>query len=49
MRQPDAPTVEIEAQLAGHLCRCTGYGGVKRAVARLFAGQGVGLKQDAIA
>jgi carbon-monoxide dehydrogenase small subunit len=49
MRQPDAPTFEIEAQLAGHLCRCTGYGGVKRAVARLFAGQGVGLKQDAIA
>jgi carbon-monoxide dehydrogenase small subunit len=42
--QPNAPPAEIEAQLAGHRCRCTGYGGIKRAVARLFAGQ----KQDAV-
>jgi carbon-monoxide dehydrogenase small subunit len=48
-RQPEAPAVEIEALLAGHLCRCTGYGGIKRAVARLFAGQGVGRELDAIA
>lgn len=31
------PTVaEAEELLSGHLCRCTGYGGIKRAVARLF-------------
>jgi carbon-monoxide dehydrogenase small subunit len=44
VRQPEAPPAEIEGQLAGHLCRCTGYGGIKRAVARLFAGQ----KQDPV-
>jgi carbon-monoxide dehydrogenase small subunit len=48
-RQPDAPAAEVEAQLAGHLCRCTGYGGIRRAVARLFAGQSISLPLDAIA
>jgi carbon-monoxide dehydrogenase small subunit len=32
--RPSAP--EVEGMLVGHLCRCTGYGGIKRAVARLF-------------
>jgi len=27
---------EAEDLLSGHLCRCTGYGGIRRAVTRLF-------------
>ncbi|WP_341677383.1 (2Fe-2S)-binding protein [Niveibacterium sp. SC-1] len=32
--RPDAACAR--AQLAGNLCRCTGYGGIQRAVERLF-------------
>jgi aerobic carbon-monoxide dehydrogenase small subunit len=32
---PDAPAEELLAGLAGNLCRCTGYGSIARAVARL--------------
>jgi carbon-monoxide dehydrogenase small subunit len=37
-RQVPRPTpAEAQALLCGHICRCTGYGGIRRAVARLFA------------
>lgn len=32
--RPSAP--EVELALSGHLCRCTGYGGIRRAVGTLF-------------
>jgi carbon-monoxide dehydrogenase small subunit len=33
---PRPTAAEAEELLSGHLCRCTGYGGIKRSVARLF-------------
>ncbi len=36
--RPLRPTpAEAEDLLVGHICRCTGYSGIRRAVARLFA------------
>ncbi|MDP2800294.1 MAG: 2Fe-2S iron-sulfur cluster-binding protein [Phreatobacter sp.] len=32
--RPSAP--EVELALSGHLCRCTGYGGIRRAIRALF-------------
>lgn len=32
--RPSVP--EVELALAGHLCRCTGYGGIRRAIRALF-------------
>lgn len=37
-RQPRPSAQEATAQLCGQLCRCTGYGGLQRAVATLFTG-----------
>ena len=34
---PRPDLAEAEALMVGHLCRCTGYGGIRRALARLFA------------
>ncbi|MEW6249923.1 MAG: molybdopterin cofactor-binding domain-containing protein, partial [Planctomycetota bacterium] len=34
-RNPHPTTVEIKEALAGHLCRCTGYAGILRAVERV--------------
>ncbi len=35
--QTPRPTLaEAEALMVGHLCRCTGYGGIRRALVRLF-------------
>ena len=35
--QAPRPTLaEAELLAVGHLCRCTGYGGIRRALARLF-------------
>jgi len=31
---------EAAASLCGNLCRCTGYGGVSRAIERLFPASG---------
>jgi Aerobic-type carbon monoxide dehydrogenase, small subunit CoxS/CutS homologs len=31
-RNPDPAPLEIEEALSGNICRCTGYGGIKRAV-----------------
>lgn len=33
-RNPEPTDEEIEEALSGNLCRCTGYGGIKRAVCR---------------
>ena len=35
-QQPPPTTAEAEALLCGNLCRCTGYGGIRRAVRELF-------------
>jgi carbon-monoxide dehydrogenase small subunit len=35
-RDPRPTESEAEALLAGQLCRCTGYGGLRRALAMLF-------------
>jgi carbon-monoxide dehydrogenase small subunit len=33
---PERPTVEaMEAAMSGHICRCTGYQGIRRAIRRL--------------
>lgn len=36
--RPDATPDEIEQALAGHICRCSGYEGLRRAIAKLCAG-----------
>ena len=36
--RPDATPDEIEQALAGHICRCSGYEGMRRAIAKLWAG-----------
>ena len=33
---PRPTAAEAELLMAGHLCRCSGYGGLRRAIARLF-------------
>ena len=38
-RTPRPTSNEVEAMIAGHLCRCTGYAGIRRAIAALFAGK----------
>jgi carbon-monoxide dehydrogenase small subunit len=35
-RLPRPDAAEAELLMAGHLCRCSGYGGLRRAIARLF-------------
>lgn len=35
-QQPRPTAAEAEAQMCGNLCRCTGYGGIRRAVQELF-------------
>ena len=36
-RLPDATEAEIRSELAGNLCRCTGYVGIVRAIERVLA------------
>ena len=36
-QQPRPDAAQASAQLCGQLCRCTGYGGLQRAVAQLFS------------
>jgi carbon-monoxide dehydrogenase small subunit len=38
-RRPDATEAEVREQLAGNICRCTGYGRILDAVARLVTGR----------
>jgi aerobic carbon-monoxide dehydrogenase small subunit len=35
--EPHLAPAEAEALLVGQICRCTGYGGLRRALARLFS------------
>lgn len=35
LQHPDASAAELEQALYGNLCRCTGYGGLKQAIAAL--------------
>jgi carbon-monoxide dehydrogenase small subunit len=37
MRLPDADEARIRKELAGNLCRCTGYAGIVRAIAKVLA------------
>jgi len=39
MRLPDADEARIRKELAGNLCRCTGYVGIVRAIQRVLSGQ----------
>jgi carbon-monoxide dehydrogenase small subunit len=36
MRLPDADEVRVREELAGNLCRCTGYVGIVRAILRVL-------------
>jgi len=36
LRLPDADDARIRKELAGNLCRCTGYVGIVRAIARVL-------------
>jgi carbon-monoxide dehydrogenase small subunit len=36
-RLPDADEARVREELAGNLCRCTGYVGIVRAVLRVLA------------
>jgi carbon-monoxide dehydrogenase small subunit len=36
-RLPNADEARIRLELAGNLCRCTGYSGIVRAIARVMA------------
>src|SRR3546814_16552238 len=38
---PQASEAEMEAAMSGHICRCTGYQGIRRAI-RQLAGQTAG-------
>ncbi|KKW67084.1 xanthine dehydrogenase [Lampropedia cohaerens] len=35
-QRPQPSRADVEAQMCGNLCRCTGYGGIRRAIAALF-------------
>ena len=37
IRLPEADEARIRKELAGNLCRCTGYAGIVRAIARVLA------------
>ena len=42
-RLPDADEDRIRLELAGNLCRCTGYNGIVRAIGRVLADRGVAV------
>ena len=37
-RNPDPSVEEVEEMLSGHICRCTGYVGIKKAVLEVASG-----------
>jgi aerobic carbon-monoxide dehydrogenase small subunit len=39
-KRPRPLREEVEEMIAGHLCRCTGYAGIRRAIAALFDAAG---------
>jgi aerobic carbon-monoxide dehydrogenase small subunit len=42
LRLPEADEARIREELAGNLCRCTGYVGIVRAIERVLAARGPG-------
>jgi carbon-monoxide dehydrogenase small subunit len=42
VRLPDADERRIRVELSGNLCRCTGYGGIVRAIGRVLAERSAG-------
>jgi carbon-monoxide dehydrogenase small subunit len=47
LRLPDADAARIRLELAGNLCRCTGYAGIVRAVQRVLADDSLALTRPA--
>lgn len=43
LRLPDADEVRVREEMAGNLCRCTGYRGIVRAVLRVLAARRQGF------
>lgn len=39
LRLPDADEARVRKELAGNLCRCTGYAGIVRAILRVLEGR----------
>jgi carbon-monoxide dehydrogenase small subunit len=42
LRLPDADEARVREEMAGNLCRCTGYRGIVRAILRVLAGRRAG-------
>jgi len=45
-RQPPPDLAQAQALAAGNICRCTGYGGIKRAMQQLFPATVTGLENN---
>ena len=48
LRLPDADETRIRKELAGNLCRCTGYVGIVRAIQRVLAQRGNGREASVV-
>ena len=46
MRLPDADEARVREELAGNLCRCTGYVGIVRAIARVLESRRSAARAD---
>jgi len=47
LRLPDADAARIRLELAGNLCRCTGYAGIVRAIRRVLADDSLRIERTA--
>jgi len=48
LRLPDADDARIRREISGNLCRCTGYGGIVRAIARVLDEKRKGILTEAV-